>query len=335
MNQLLTKEQLQNLRDRLPWLKRLAERSKRWLLPGFDGVPVYYIVGYFLNELRLDLLVTRAKAIAFTFFLALFPSILFFVSLIPFIPITNVQGNLLEVLQEIVPYSASNLMKTIIADISNKPRGGAISIGLFLALFISSNGMAGMMTQFDDSVRSKDHLKLRSLFGKRMVAINLTLVLFTLLVFSVGLIIMGNKVLIVLLEEFHILTMFNVILFTTLKYLIIFFLFFSSISMIYHYGPSVRKKWDLITPGSTFATMLSIILSIVFSFVINNIISPGRFFGSIGTIIVLQVWIYLNSLALLIGFELNIGIVETRKMLNRKHMDEKAATTGYTKSTEA
>lgn len=308
---------------------RIRERSKYWLLPGFDGVPVYNIALYFLNDMRREHLVTRSKAVAFTFFLALFPSILFLVSLIPFIPFSNVQGNLIEVLQEVVPYSASNLMKSIIADISSKPRGGAISIGLILALFISSNGMAGMMTQFDDGIRSIENLKRRSLLGKRMVAINLTLVLFTLLVLSVGLIIMGNKVLIVLLEEFHILTMFNVILFTTLKYLIIFFLFFSSISMIYHYGPSVRKKWDLITPGSTFATMLSIILSIAFSFVINNIISPGRFFGSIGTIIVLQVWIYLNSLALLIGFELNVSIEEARKAMNQKAVDELVEVSKY------
>lgn len=300
------------LEDRVPAVNKIKEWSKGVVLPGFDGVALHTVVSFFMYEVQRDLLVTRAKAIAFTFFLSLFPSILFFVSLIPFFPMDNLQSNLLEVAQTIIPASMSTLMNKVITDIA-KPRGGTLSIGLFLALFISSNGMMGMMDSFDQSIRSRDSFISRPLWKRRGIAISLTLVLFTLLVFSVALIIMGNQALLVVLEQFHILSMFNVILFTTLKYLIIFFMFFTSISIIYHYGPSVNRKWDYISPGSTFATLLSIILSIGFSFFINNISSPGKFFGSIGTIIVLQVWIYLNSLALLIGFELNASIDECRR----------------------
>lgn len=312
---------LRLLEERVPAVQHLKEWSKDVVLPGFDGVSLYTVLSFFMYEVKRDLLVTRAKAIAFTFFLALFPSILFFVSLIPFFPIDNIQGHLLEVAQEIIPASMSDLMNKVITDIA-KPRGGTLSLGLFLALFISSNGMMGMMDSFDQSIRTRDSFVPRPLWKRRGIAMTLTLVLFALMVFSVALIIMGNQALIVMLEQFHILSMFNVILFTTLKYLIIFFMFFTAISIIYHYGPSVNRKWDYISPGSTFATMLSIILSIGFSFFINNISSPGRFFGSIGTIIVLQVWIYLNSLALLIGFELNASIDECRRRPDGGHCEE-------------
>lgn len=296
------------MRDRMPWVKRMIDSTRELYLPGFEGVPLYNVLRIFFVEAWREGMIIRAKSIAFTFFLALFPGILFFTSLIAYIPVENLNGKILDIIGELVPTTASVLLETVIRDVTTIRRGSAISIGLVMTLFISSNGMMAMMASFDENIKGSVLFVRRSPVKKRLIAVTLTLVLFVLLVISVGLIFMGNKLLILFLNKFNSLSVFNFILVSTIKFIIIFLLFFSSISLIYNYGPSYRKKWGIISPGSTFATFLSIILSIAFSFFINNILHPGRFFGSIGTIIVLQVWIYLNSMALLLGFELNHSI---------------------------
>lgn len=309
-------EHIQRLIDKVPGSQWMKEHSKRWIIPGFEKVSIYHVVKFFASELGREELFMRAKASAFTFFLALFPAMLFFVALVPYIPVDNLSEKILDVLQEVMPSTLSTLIAKTLTDILNQPTGGTLSVGLIMALIIASNGMVSMMSSFDQSIREKDNFIKRSLFKKRLIAVGLMLVLFFLLIFSVGLIIIGNQVLVDILATLEIRSFIGILLFTTLKFIIIFMLFFSSISLIYYFGPSLRQEYNLFSPGSTFATLLSIILSMAFSFFINNITHPGRFFGSIGAIIVLQVWIYLNSLALLLGFELNNRLEELRKTLN-------------------
>lgn len=309
-------ERIKQVLNRVPGSQWIKEHSKQWIIPGFQKVSVYHVVLFFASELGRDELFMKAKASAFTFFLALFPAMLFFVALVPYIPVDDLSEKILEVLQEVMPSTLSSLIAKTLTDILNQPTGGTLSIGLVLALVIASNGMVSMMSSFDQSIRDKENFIKRSVFKKRGIAVGLMVVLFMLLLFSVALIIIGNQVLVDILATLEIRSFIGILLFTTLKFIIIFMLFFSSISLIYYFGPSVRQEYNLFSPGSTFATILSIILSMAFSFFINNITHPGRFFGSIGAIIVLQVWIYLNSLALLLGFELNNRLEELKKTLN-------------------
>ena len=138
------------------------------------------------------------------------------------------------------------------------------------------------------------------------------------MVISLITIVEGNLLLKMLLKNFKILTPFNFIILSTLKWFIIILLFFNSISFIYYYGPAVKKKFRFVSAGSTLATFLVIVISIGFSYFVNNFGHYNRFYGSIGTIIALQIYIYLNAFALLLGFELNASIAINKNI--REHL---------------
>ena len=302
-----------------PRLHSFYERVKVLTLPGFDNVPLYDVVVFFIKEMKRNVISIRAKAIAFTFFLALFPGFIFLFTLIPYIPIANLQENLINFLQEIMPGDSFLLLENTIRGVIQEQRVELLSIGLLLALFVSTNGVMAMMESFDKSYAV---FVKRNALVKRWVALKLTIVLFFLLVISIIAIVEGNLLLKLFLKTFNIMTSFNFLLFSTLKWLVILMLFFNSISFIYYYGPAVKKKFRFISAGSTLATLVAVIISIAFSYFVNNFGSYNRFYGSIGTVIALQVYIYLNAFALLLGFELNASIAINKNLRERKIDDE-------------
>ncbi|MDX2001251.1 MAG: YihY/virulence factor BrkB family protein [Chitinophagales bacterium] len=297
--------------------ERIGQWAKNATLPGFEEIPVWEIASFLRKELKKGEIATHAKSVAFTFFLAVFPSVIFVFTLIPYIPVDHLQENLTIIIREVLPKGVASLLDQAVFEASERQRGGLLSIGFFAAAFIASNGMMNMMASFD---RNNEYFKKRSAIKTRLIALQLTFVLFILLIFSLALVIAGNKLLIYLLAEFNILNSFNIILFTTLKFLIIFSLFFNSISVIYRYGPARKKRWKFISPGSTMATILSVLVSLGFSFFVNKFGGPSRLFGSLGTIMALQIWIYLNSFALLLGFELNSCIEQKKQQQKARRL---------------
>lgn len=301
--------------ERFPFIGETIEKAKDVSLPGLDEVPVYDVVVFFIKEIKKDVITVRAQSIAFSFFLALFPSIIFIFTLIPYIPIDNIQENLISILSEVMPENAFQFVDQTITDLVKNERGGLLSLGFFLALFFSSNGVLGIMSSFNKSLATFEQ---RNPLVQRWVAIKLTVLLFVLLISSITLIVGGNFLLTWLLELFHRLNKFNFILFSALKYMVIMFLFFMTISTIYYYAPATTKKWKFMSTGSTIAALLMILTSVIFSYFVNNFGSYNRIYGSLGTIMALQIWIYLNSFILLIGFELNASIDYNKRLLNEE-----------------
>lgn len=292
----------------VPVAQKLVEISKRKSFPGFDGVPIYDVAKYFMSDMKQETVVMMAKGTAFTFFLALFPALMFLLSVIAYLPIANLQETLVGIMQDILPHGTSTLLNNIIEDIVVRRRADVLSLVFFLALFISSNGMMSIMSSFDRSQSFSEVFRERSGFAKRFTALRLTVLLLIMMVFSLALIVAGNQVIVLVLERFHILSALNVFFFSTLKYIIIILLFLNSISLIYYYGPAMNKKWRFLTPGSMLATVISIAISIIFSLFVNKFVQTNTLYGSIWAVVALQIWIYLNTMALLIGFELNISI---------------------------
>ena len=303
---------------KVPAAQKLLELSKRKSLPGFDDVPVYDVARFFMSDMKRETVTMMAKGTAFTFFLALFPALMFLLSVLAYLPIANLQETLVTIMREILPHGTSTLLNNIIEDIVVRRRADVLSLVFFLAIFISSNGMMSIMSSFDRSQSLSDVFRSRSGLAKRFTALKLTVLLLIMMVFSLALIVAGNQLIVLLLESFHILNLFNVFLFTTLKYVIIILLFLNSISLIYYYGPAMNKKWRFLTPGSLMATVISIGISIIFSLFVNKFVQTNTLYGSIWAVVALQIWIYLNTMALLIGFELNVSIEYNK----RKRMAE-------------
>ncbi|MEX0811328.1 MAG: YihY/virulence factor BrkB family protein [Chitinophagales bacterium] len=295
--------------------RNLLETAKEASLPGLQGVPVYYVVQFFIHEIKRDVLIVKSKAIAFSFFLALFPALIFLLTLIPYIPIDGLQENMIVLLRDILPANAYELLDQTLTDTIQRPRGGLLSIGFLTALFISSSGMIGVMESFDKSIET---FHTRNALQMRWVAFKLTFVIFFLTMISVALIVEGNRLLEIIAEDWLKLGAWSVTLLSTFKWLIILFLIFNTYSFIYYYGPATKKKWNFMSTGSTVATILTIIFSLGFSYFVNNFGTYNKLYGSIGTIIALQFWIYLNSFALLIGFEINASITYNKHLILKK-----------------
>jgi membrane protein len=280
-------------------------------LPGTEGIPIFDIFKFFRKELQNEDIMMRANSIAFSYFLSVFPLILFLISLLPYLPIENFV-ELLEV--EILvyfPVSASDIIISTIDSLTLVEREGLLSISILMALFFSSNGMITMMESFDKNYEIS--YKSRNFFQKRGTAILLTVLLASMLVTSVVLIVFGRNILDSLLHFAH-LDKFSVNAFLIMRWFIIIGLIYTGIALIYHRGPALKKRLKFRSAGASVATFLIILSSLGFSFFVNQFNTYNKVYGSIGALIIILVLFQINSLIILIGYELNASIAVNRDM---------------------
>ena len=289
--------------------EQLVERAEKISLPFFDDVPLYDVALFFWRSIVKGSITTRASAIAFSFFIAFFPFILFLFTLIPYIPIENFQNELFQLIQEFVPESTFATIEDTVTDIIMRPRGGLLSLGFVMALVFSTNGLASMMSAFDATVHS---INRRSWLSQRLAAIFLLLILSVLLTIAVALITGGQIAISYLKENEIIRDSFTVFLLNFGKWVVIVLLLFFANSFLYYMAPAKKTKWRFISAGSTLATVLNIFALVGFSFYINNFSQYNKLYGSIGTLLILLFLMYVMSLILLIGFELNASIYQAR-----------------------
>lgn len=288
-----------------PFIKRIGAIATEIKLPGFEGLPLFDVAVFFSKRFKEGELQTRARSLAFSFFLALFPAIIFLFTLIPYIPLQNFQDTLLELIKTFLPESTYEAAHTTIEDIILHQRGGLLSFGFLFALVISTQGVLALMKWFNKSFHGK---AIRSHFRQRLVALALTLTLTSLIIFAIALILSTEIFSYYLVKKSVLKNSFNIWLLQVGKWIILITLCITAISLLYFAGPSHRPRMRFFTAGSTLATLLVVITSIGFNFFITNFGQYNKVYGSIGTLMIILVWLYINSLVLLIGFELNVAI---------------------------
>lgn len=306
----------------------LLRKSMRWYLPGFEGVPLYDVIKFFYGQIKTVGLTERASAVAYNFIMAIPPSFLFLFTLIPSLPFVSkksMKEQLHGLIVDIIPAKVhnANLIKFVDTFIDSS-KIGLLSFGLILALFFASNAMMGLMRSFN-----KNYIGFAQRKGihDRWMAIKLTALIF-LLVLGCLLMLITQSV------SFHWLlhlmnvkskSIENVIAYG--RWVFIIALIYYAIAFIYKYAPAVHKRWKLISPGTILATFLSIMATVGFSYFVNNYGKYNALYGSIGTIIVLMALVYINSLVLIIGFELNVSIKSLKAIADqRKEAENKKMT---------
>ncbi|HMT30590.1 MAG TPA: YihY/virulence factor BrkB family protein [Bacteroidia bacterium] len=273
--------------------------------PGQENINLLDIASFFLVGIQKGDIQARARSISFDFFLAIFPSVIFFFTLIPYIPVDGFQDKILLLLQDVLPPYTFEATRTTIEDILNQPRGGLLSFGFLFALYVSTNGINSLIESFNQSYHG---IPVRNAFKQRLVSVFLTLMLAVIVITSIGLIIFA-EVASNFLESKHVLNNEpRVILLQIGTWLILLFMALMMISFLYFYGPSKKNKRPFISVGSVTATVLLLITTIGFNYFITHFGQYNKIYGSIGTLIVILVWINFNSLQLIIGFELNASI---------------------------
>jgi len=279
----------------------------------FNGLSIYDVTIFFIKGLQEGAITTRASSLAFNFFLAFFPSIIVFFTLIPYIPISGFQETLMEILSNILPPSTNAATFNTLEDIINNQRGGLLSIGFILALYFSTNGMSSLIQAFNSSYHIREN---ESILKHQLLSIILTIILSALVFLTIILIIFG-KAAILYLIEYEIISQNQITLLNIAKWVILTFMLFIGITTIFNFGHSIKSRTKIFSPGALLATLFIILTSVFFSYYIDNFSQYNKIYGSIGTLIIILLWIYFNAIILLIGFELNASIINAKKNLNQ------------------
>jgi len=256
------------------------------------------------KEASADDVLGLAAQLAYYFFLALFPAVLFILALASFFPITNVIDNIVRALQPIAPADVLGLIEEQLRRISNADSGGILTIGILGAIWSSSAAVVAIVGSLN---RAYDIEEGRPWWQVRLIAIGLTIGLAVLILISFTLIVAGPSLASWLASQFGFGSVFEWT-WTILHWPLAFLLVSTAVGLVYYFAPDAEQEWAWITPGAVFGTLLWLIVSLVFRFYVANFADYNATYGAVGAVIVLLLWFYISGLAILIGAELNAEI---------------------------
>ena len=297
----------------LPIIKSIVEFLKAIKLPGFSGFSFYdllemYVIGIFKGALT-----SRAGSISFSFFMALFPFLLFilnlipFVDMIPFIKIDNFDETFLNYLELFLPNEIQSFFTQIFEDIRNKPRGGLLSSVFLLSIFLSANGISAIFGSFEGSY----HVNFSRNFIRQYmlsIAISVFIAFMSL-----------TSVIIFFYIEFYILNNLDSLIAAEIRWTRIGqYIFFGAfiyiiISMLYYFGTIEGRKIRFFSPGALMTILLFLFTTYGFGVYIENFSTYNQLYGSIGALLIFLLYIWINSNILLLGFELNATLFRFKR----------------------
>lgn len=284
--------------------KRLNRFRPRWL----GGAGFFDFLEFFYNTVTDRKFALAAMGMAYRFFFAVFPALILLFTLIPYIPIDNLQEDVNTFLSNVVPADSLGFVENIVREFFDKPAASVIYINVALLMYASLSGIRTTLAAF-----SKDTVLFRRRNVFRMYAVSLLILLVLLFVFFVMMGLVGvGQYLIISLKEGGVLDSDATWAVELLQWIIVMLGLQLGISVIYYFGPETQERWKFFTPGSLVAGLLSLAAILGFRFFISNFANYNKIYGSIGAIMILMVWFYWLSMVLLTGFEINAAIDEAR-----------------------
>jgi membrane protein len=293
----------------------LIEYFKTKTLKGLNGHSIYEVGKYFFRSMFMENLNIRASSLSFNFFTALFPALIFLLTLIAYLPIKGIKTQFINQLAVILPTKTFQEISTTILEILHKQNSSLLSFGFILTIYFASNSFHLMINTFNRRVaipQKKSWLHIR---GK---AVFLTFWMCILIIAFLLLVTWTFQIESYMVKHKWPLLSVTGILVKIFEYALIIALFLFAISSIYYFAPSNEQRWRFFSVGSIFTTILSLVSTFGFSLYVNNFDSYNKVYGSIGAILALMVLIYINILIILIGFELNASIDKAEISKQRK-----------------
>lgn len=287
------------------------------VLPGFDGMPLYDVLSFFFRGLFKGVITYRAAAIAFNFFLALIPFILFLFTLIPFVTGDDYQVELLDMMDDLIPSNIFGLFEHTIVEIVSRPSSGLLSLVFVMAIYFATNGVDAILESFGQSYHE---VELWPWWKQKIAAFLMMISLAALLTIAMTFLAFGKLTITILAENTVITSKFTYFLLRALQWAIITVSLLTGISMLYYFGQP--KDWQIneyrfISPGSILATSLFIVGGTLIKLYFENFARYNLLYGSIGSIIILMVWLYYNAIILITGFELNASIIQSKAVKSK------------------
>lgn len=297
--------------------QRFVELLRRVPMSKKQKVSLYTVIKIFFKNIKEDDVLDRANGVAYNFILAIFPTIIFLFTLIPYIsnvvPEVNTKS-IMEFLGSMMPPSMFEVVASTIEDIIGNSRGGLLTFGVLFALFLATNGMMALMRAFNACYNTQEK---RGVIKTRLIATGLTLNLSFVLFLAVILLVVGQLVLdyvLAYLPEFAWLNAdtYTLYMLFVLRFIVIFVVFFLAIATIYYFGPAIHYDWRFFSIGALVATLGTMGISYGFSYYITHFGSYNKIYGSIGVLIALMIWVQLVTTVLLFGYEIDASIHEAK-----------------------
>ena len=264
-------------------------------------VNVYDVLRFFVLGLINGSVAMRSAAISFRLFLAFFPAMILLLSIIPFTPLET--GEVLKSLEMLFPVQAVELFEQTVADLINQRQGTLISVGVILLLYASSS-VNSILLSFGESphVPGRPHWLLY-----RLLSVLLLFVLSILLGLAVFLIGFSGDV-INWMDAHEWINAEAIPWLTLARWTLSFGLVYATVNILFHAGSGAMKRWGVVNVGATVATLLLVLTTWTFSWIIGQFSSYNSLYGSLGTLMLTLVWLNSSSSILLLGFELNAAV---------------------------
>jgi len=298
------------------WLRNHTEWAKKVTLPGFDGIPLYDVTVFFWRGIVNGSLNMRASSFSFNFFLSLIPAIIFFFTLLPYIPVPQLQEEFLQLIRYVASDHIYPTVEAIILDTINRPREGLMYMGFFLAIFFSVMSMNSLIDAFN---RTAHDITPRGFLKQQIVSLILVLTVSGVVGVAILLLTLGPLLVEFFVRHGFLTDTLTIYLLEGLRWLIIMAMFLFAFSFLYYLGSEGKNKFRFISAGSMLSTILTIAIWMSLRFYLTYFSPYNTLYGSIGTLMVLMIWINLNGLAIIIGFELNASILDGTRQRMKQH----------------
>ncbi|MGO4817772.1 YihY/virulence factor BrkB family protein [Flavobacterium sp. W22_SRS_FP1] len=294
--------------EKIPVLRDLARFLKGVELHWLEGLSLYDLLELYIIGIAEGALSNRAGSIAFSFFMALFPFALFIFNLIPYIPIEGFQQDFLKFVSEGVPPNTYYAIENIVDDILHNSHSGLLSSGFLLSILLMANGLNAILGGFENS---RHVLVKRGFFHQYFVAIGMSIILSFLLILTVAIIVVFE----VFIQK---ITVHNVLseqipLIVLGRYVFLLLMILVTTSILFKFGTKHDKSRSFISIGSVFTTIFTIIISYFFGIWVLRFSQYNQLYGSIGTLLIVMFYIWINCMILLLGFELNLAVNNLKK----------------------
>ena len=300
-------EEIENKLNKIPLVKQLVAITKAIKLKSLEGLSLYDILELYVLGIFKGAFSYRASSIAFSFFMALFPFALFILNLIPFIPLENFQADFLEFVEEGVPPNTYDAIEAILRDIMETSHQGLLSSGFILSILLMTNGINAILGGFEMSA----HITItRGFFRQYFISLAISLVLSMILLITVAAIVIAE----VMIQKINIRGyVADVSVIEWSRYGFILLMILITTSILYKFGAKETSSIAFISYGAVFTTILIVISSYIFGIYVTKFAKYNELYGSIGTLLVLMFYIWINCMVLLLGFELNATISKLKR----------------------
>lgn len=255
------------------------------------------------SQAREDNVFNGAAALGFYLMLAIFPALIFLLSLLPYLPIEGLESALMDLLHESMPGEAAGLLEGTVQSLVSERQGGLLSFGLLGTLWAASTGMYAVMRELNQTYRVEEG---RSFVKARATALLLTLLFGTLVISAFALIVLGGA-----LEQFIASRIGDGdalgVAFDVFRWVIILGFLLVAFALVYYLGPNVDRSFKWVSPGSLVGVVLLVVAALGFRLYVRNFGNYEATYGGLGAVIVLMLWLYVIGLVVLLGSEINVA----------------------------